>query len=70
MNDYLSNIRLQSMQGTGPLTLMDDKELELFTSFASLHTHFLTESSVQKLLDTFESTGSVSSYEDKLQVTN
>lgn len=70
MNDYLSNIRLQSMQGTGPLTLMDDKDLELFTSFASLHTHFLNQKAAQKLLDTFESTGSVSSYENKLQVSN
>eukprot|EP00210_Caulerpa_lentillifera_P005752 g5499.t1 len=68
IDDYLSNIRLQSMQGSGPLMLMDEKELELFASFAAVHTHYKTEKSAQCLLDDFERSNSIGSFGDRLQV--
>lgn len=54
MENYLSQVRLQAMTGTGPLSRMDDAELNCFARIACIHAHFEVRKILQASIEGFE----------------
>ena len=68
MDQYISDARLQTMTGSGPLSQMDETELDLFARCACLSAHHEVAKTVDALLIEFQSKPATLTHDQSIQV--